>query len=40
MHCRKCGSEAFTKNGFIDETQRYKCKQCGFKFTQEAPHGK
>ena len=40
MHCRKCGSEAFTKNGVIAGTQRYECKQCGSQFTRETPHGK
>lgn len=40
MHCRKCGSEAFVKNGFVAEVQRYKCKKCGFQFTRETPHGK
>ena len=40
VHCRKCGSEAFAKNGFIAGTQRYKCKQCGFQFTRETSHGK
>ena len=40
MHCRKCGSEAFTKNGVIAGTQRYKCKRCGFQFTRETPHEK
>ena len=40
MHCRKCGSEAFAKNGFMAGAQRYKCKNCGFQFTRETPHGK
>lgn len=40
MHCRKCGSEAFVKNGFMAGAQRYKCKLCGFQFTRETPHGK
>ena len=40
MHCRKCGSEAFVKNGFVAGVQRYKCKECGFQFTRETPHGK
>ena len=40
MHCRKCGSEAFVKNGFMAGAQRYKCKKCGFQFTRETPHGK
>lgn len=40
MHCRKCGSEAFVKNGFMAGVQRYKCKKCGFQFTRETPHGR
>lgn len=40
MHCRKCGSEAFVKNGFMAGAQRYKCKECGFQFTRTTPHGK
>ena len=40
MHCRKCGSEAFVKNGFMAGSQRYKCKKCGFQFTRETPHGR
>jgi len=40
MHCRKCGSEAFVKNGFVAGVQRYKCKKCRFQFTRETPHGK
>ena len=40
MRCRKCGSEKFVKNGFMAGSQRYKCKNCGFQFTRETPHGK
>ena len=40
MRCRKCGSEASVKNGFMAGAQRYKCKQCGFQFTRDTPHGK
>ena len=40
MRCRKCGFEAFVKNGFMAGAQRYKCKKCGFQFTRETPHGK
>ena len=40
MHWRKCGSEAFVKNGFMAGAQRYKCKKCGFQFTRETPHGR
>jgi len=40
MKCRKCGSEAMVKNGFMAGNQRYKCKTCSFQFTRETPHGK
>ena len=40
MHCRKCGLEAFVKNGFMGGAQRYKRKRCGFQFTRKTPHGK
>ena len=37
MRCLKCGSEAIVKNGRMKGLQRYKCKQCTYQFTQEAP---
>jgi transposase len=40
MQCRKCGSEATVKNGFMAGAQRYKCKNCSFQFTRETAHGK
>jgi transposase-like protein len=40
MKCRKCGSDAAVKNGFMAGAQRYKCKNCSFQFTKEAPHGR
>ena len=40
MKCRKCGSEAVVKNGFMAGNQRYKCKNCSFQFTKEVSHGK
>ena len=40
MKCRKCGSEATVKNGFMAGSQRYKCKKCSFQFTRETAHGK
>jgi transposase-like protein len=40
MKCRKCGSEKSVKNGRHLGRQRYKCKDCGFQFTQEQPKGK
>ena len=40
MKCRKCGSQESVKNGKHLGRQRYKCKGCGFQFTQEQPRGK
>jgi len=40
MQCRKCGSEAAVKNGFMAGAQRYKCKNCSFQFTRETAHGR
>lgn len=38
--CRKCGSEDCLKNGHVFGLQRYKCRNCGYQFTKESPHGK
>jgi len=40
MQCRKCGSEAIVKNGFMAGNQRYRCKNCSFQFTRDTAHGK
>ena len=40
MKCRICGSEKNVKNGHHLGKQRFKCKECGFQFTQEHPKGK
>ena len=34
MNCYKCGSNSCVKAGFVKEIQRYRCKNCGFYFTQ------
>jgi transposase-like protein len=34
MRCFKCGSECCVKAGFNHNRQRYKCRNCGFQFTQ------
>jgi transposase-like protein len=34
MRCSKCGSEHCVKAGFNHNRQRYKCRNCGFQFTQ------
>ena len=31
--CPKCGSNEYTRDGKIDDRQRYKCKSCGYRFT-------
>lgn len=38
--CIKCGAEDFVRNGKVFGVQRYKCRQCGYQFTKESPHGK
>jgi transposase-like protein len=40
MKCRKCGSDKSVKNGNHHGRQRYKCKDCGFQYTQEQARGK
>ena len=39
MHCPKCYSEKFVKNGIKYNKQRYKCKNCGCNFTQSKKRG-
>jgi transposase-like protein len=39
MLCRKCRSGFLTKNGFVRGRQRYRCRSCGFNFTQEHSNG-
>ena len=38
MNCRKCESTHFVKNGYINEKQRYKCKKCGYQWTENHKH--
>ena len=33
--CPKCDSKIITKNGVLNEKQRYKCGQCKYNFTVE-----
>jgi len=40
MKCRKCGNTKAVKNGQHLGRQRYKCKECGFQYTQDKPKGK
>jgi hypothetical protein len=39
MRCSKCRSQKITKNGVVRGSQRYRCRSCGFNFTQEHPKG-
>lgn len=38
MHCRKCQSTHFVKNGHINKKQRYKCKKCDYQWTENHKH--
>ena len=39
MHCPKCYSEKYVKNGIKYNKQRCKCKKCGCHFTQSHKRG-
>lgn len=32
--CKRCKAGGCVKNGFMQEKQRYRCKACGYNFTQ------
>ena len=34
MSCPKCQHTHFVKNGHVSEKQRYKCKSCGYQWTE------
>ncbi len=34
MKCPKCGNQHYVKAGFNHNSQRYKCKNCKYQFTQ------
>ena len=40
MKCTSCGSTNSVKNGNHHDKQRYKCKECGYQYTQKQPRGK
>lgn len=40
MFCPKCHNAHSFKNGYHHGKQRYKCKSCGFQYTQTRPRGK
>jgi transposase len=39
LRCKRCGSEARIKNGFMRGKQRYRCRACGLNFTDTPPRG-
>lgn len=40
IFCIKCNSQACVKNGYLHNSQRYKCKNCGYQFTKMTHRGK
>jgi transposase-like protein len=33
MECPKCGSDAYVKDGIVKSKQRFKCKNCDYRYT-------
>ena len=33
MNCSRCSSEEYCKDGLVQGRQRYKCKQCNYRYT-------
>src|ERR671933_280001 len=40
LHCKRCGSEEYVKNGMMRGKQRFLCKACGLNFTDTPARGK
>ena len=40
IHCKRCGSVSFVRNGIVRGHQRYRCADCGCNFTNTPPRGK
>lgn len=38
--CKRCGSKSYVKNGFVREMQRYRCRDCGYNFTDTPRRGR
>ena len=34
LSCKDCQGNRIIKNGFIEDVQRYRCKQCGYNFVE------
>ncbi len=39
MNCPKCKNEKYTKNGIVNNRQRFKCKNCHYNYTVEKRSG-
>jgi transposase len=39
MGCKKCSGQDTIKYGIVRNIQRYKCKKCGYNFTNTPPRG-
>ena len=40
IHCKRCGSAAFVKSGLVRGHQRFRCRDCGYNFTNTPARGK
>jgi transposase-like protein len=40
INCKHCGKSNFVKNGFVREKQRYRCRECGYNFTDTPQRGR
>ena len=40
LHCKRCGSGEYVKNGLMRGKQRFLCKSCGLNFTDTPARGK
>ncbi len=39
LACKRCGGEAHTRNGFMRDKLRHRCRTCGLNFTGTPPRG-
>ena len=40
MGCPRCQQTHFVKNGFVNQKQRYKCKECNYQWTEKTHRGR
>jgi transposase len=38
--CKNCGKSNYVKNGFVRGKQRYRCRECGYNFTDTLQRGR